>query len=344
MRRYSLLFLFTLATAAWAQTPLDHAELPLARGKLLWSAGQGLTVLLDGQTVFRAPGSEFVLHDKAWTTQLFNSSKPTSAKLEQRGAQQVLTVVCANDKCQATQVITAGPGDHCEIAWRWTQDGWDDAALQLACGKPAESFFAGSAFEALVGQRTVSGTIPAVYSDKAAHPVSGAARLTVKSLFGTAVVTSTRPMTLYDYKQRHGAFWLGCDVPVPRGQEDRCTFTVDLAPPDLVLAGVRVTGVRFTDPIVDGQATVALKLAAAGGPRKVRLEAELRGVGQSVKGESAAELSEAAQDLEVRLQALTQGSGELVAVLKDAGDGRELVRLPVLPVTVQQALAVSASR
>ncbi len=344
MSRFALLVGCLVAVPLLAQDTLEHAELPLAHGQLQWTAGGGLTVLLAGQPVFAAPGTEFVLHDQAWTKQLFNSRTPATTRLTQADGRTVLTVTFAADQCHAEQVITAGPGDQFEITWRWRQDKFDGPGLQLAFTKPVESYFAGAAYEATVGGQPVTGTIPVVYDAKRPQPISGAAELTVRSLFGTVKVAATQPMALYDYAKRHGAFWLGCDLPAPRGQDGQCTYRAELAAPDLTFGDVRLTGLNYTGTVTDGQAMVSLKLATtAAGRRPVRLSAELRGEGAPASAEATAELTGQPQTIEVRLPAPRAGQAALHALLQD-GDRREVLRLPVLPVTVVPPMAVTAGR
>jgi len=260
MHRFALLLGCLFVAPLVAQDTLDRAELPLAHGSLSWSAGGGLAVSLGRQKVCLAAGAEFVLHDVAWTKQLFTSRQPTSARLLKQADRTVLTVVYAEPRCRAEQTITAGPGDHFEVAWRWQQTGWDAAAVQLAWAKPAEGFWAGASYEATAGGKPVKGTIPVVFSEQNRHPFSSATQLTVRSLFGTVRFEASKPVSLFDYPERHGAFWLGCDVPVPRGREDSCVFKADLAAPDLVVSGVRLTGLTASATVADGQASVAMRL------------------------------------------------------------------------------------
>ncbi|MCZ7600382.1 MAG: hypothetical protein M5U09_25310 [Gammaproteobacteria bacterium] len=205
--------------AIHAPEPVQTAVLPLADGVIRWSAGDGYSIEFRGQPAFAANGSAYVLHDPKWTRQLYNSGRqPGTATLEQTGDRSILRLSYAPGVMTASQNITRRAGQPLRGELEYRQDAAEPASLQVGFAKPVEAFFAGAEFEVTSGGQTVAGRIPAVYDKARAHPFSNATAIAVRSLFGTVNLTSTRPLVLFDYAQRHGTLWLGLDEPLPAGE------------------------------------------------------------------------------------------------------------------------------
>ncbi|NUP99548.1 MAG: hypothetical protein HUU35_06805, partial [Armatimonadetes bacterium] len=223
----ALLIVLSLLTvpAVVAEPVVGEATLPLGEGELRWRRGEGLTLRYREQRLWLPGGSDLVLHDPAWTTQHWNSSNyPPTGELQRDGQRHLLTLVYEGGGMAATQTISAEPNGRFGIVWRLRQDNWQPASLQLTVAKPAEAFLAGAQFEATVGGKPVSGTIPEVFDPKRKQPVAGATAMVFRSLFGTVDLKASEPLAVYDYEKRNGAFWLGFDRPLPRGEEQ--TFSL----------------------------------------------------------------------------------------------------------------------
>ncbi|MCC7495620.1 MAG: hypothetical protein IT204_24935 [Fimbriimonadaceae bacterium] len=329
-----------------AQTAVTSAELPLPNGLARWEAHEGWSITYRGQRVCLPLSSELVLHDPAWTTQYFNSSRSGD-----RGqlhslpdGRRQLTVEYRSSGFQATQTVTAGPGDQLEVAWVWRQDGWDRASLQLGFPKPVESWWAGAPCELETSGRTTTGQVPLTYQKDRGQPFSGFERITARTWFGTAELRSTRPLAWYDYANRGGAFFVGWDLPVPRGQEQRATLTLRLAAPDLAAGGVRLSGLQVPELVVDRRWRGTLQLSReAAGPAQVTLTAEAR-QGDRPVGRVERVVTLDGQPQPAALELDLTATGRLSVVCTVATAAGVLLRSAPLAVTAEEALRVTPGR
>ncbi len=330
--------------ALQAPEPVQSAVLPLADGAIRCSASGGYSIEFRGQPVFAANSSAFVLHDPAWTKQLYNSGRQlATATLDRQGERSVLAITYAPGVMTATQTIIAGPGNRFEVTCDYRHDAAEPAALQLGFAKPVEAFFAGSEYTATSGGQAVTGRIPATFDKARAHPLSNATALIVRSLFGTVALTSTRPLVMFDYAQRHGAFWLGLDEPQPAGEGRTLTISGELTPPDMTIEGARITGLQLETTVVDRRldAVVSAARTAGGRARRVALEVTPE---QGEPARAAADLPDGGPQplaLAVPLSQLGRHTSRLL--LLDAAGG-ELYRGPAMAVDSVAAMRVAPSR
>lgn len=332
-----------LAPAA-AQELVGGATLALPHGELRWAAGEGWSLRYRGATVLLANRSELVLHDPKWTGQYANNAnlKP-AARLTRDGVRQLLSLDYRGEGWSATQELIAGPGDTVTVRWRYRQERWPDAQVQLGLPKPAESFFAGAGWSATAGQDQRQGVVPEAFKDRTL--LSNVDSAVFHSLLGTVSVQSTRPLVLFDYPKRYGGFWLGYDAAVPVGQEQTVEITVRLAPAELTVDGVTVSDYTVTEAVTDGRLTVSLKARRQpGGPATLRLLLAAR-KGEAPAGEARAELALSEQPRRLAAELPLQHPGRYqVRIAFPLADGRDLLRPRTIAVQVPPALVVTPGR
>jgi len=330
--------------AIQAAEPVTSAVLPLADGAIRWSAGSGYRLEFRGQPVFAANSSAYVLHDPGWTKQLYNSGRqPETATLETKGEQQILHLSYGAGVMTASQTLISGPGNRFALVCEYRHDAAEPAALQLGFAKPVESFFAGSAFEVTSGGKPLTGRIPEAYDKAQSRPFSNATAITVRSLLGTVTLTSSRPLTMYDYAKRYGTLWLGLDEPLPAGETRTLTIEGELSPPDMIIEGARITGLQLEPVIVDRRldAVVTASRNAAGRARQAVIEVTAEAE-QTARIEADLSVGEPrAVALTVPLMRLGRHTCRLL--LLDAA-GTELYRGPAMTVQAVAAMSVAPSR
>ncbi|UCH34152.1 MAG: hypothetical protein JSV65_16665 [Armatimonadota bacterium] len=265
----------------------ERVELKLDRCRLVWRAQQGLDVERDGMRVFSAYPQEFTLHTRDWKKAHFDSSRDRGrARLARRGAAHVLTIEHAVPGFRWTERIVAGPGDRFRFECEYVQDAWDDAALQLGFSRPTEHWFAGAAFESDAAAQRADGIIPLSFDPAQPHPFTGASDITISSLFGRVEIAASKPITLYDYDNRWGHFWLGLDEDLPKGEERSFAIEVRLSPAVVAQSGLRLSAFHLPAEVGDGRLAASFAARAesaaaervsvtlsATSPRGERLEA-----------------------------------------------------------------------
>ena len=337
--------LLLLAAGAAGAGP-DRVEIPLDRARLVWTAGGGLAVSYEGVPVFEAHSGEITVHPRDWSRALFRSNDtPVEATFERRGEQQVLTVRWAGGGFKAVERVIAGPGDRYRLEWRYSQDAWDDASIQLGLSRPTERFFAGATFRGQAAGAPIAGAIPVKAPANTNNPFAGASEVALSSFFGTVRLKAGKPTTLYDYAQRNGTFFLGIDEPMPRGKELEFTVDVELAPALLERDGVVATRLRLPSAVEDGDLRAGLELARKpDGPARVRVAL----VGTDAAGrpfEVAREVALGPQAKEVALvHPLAQaGTARCALVVAALPGGKEILRTPEAALPVLPLLAVVPS-
>ncbi len=263
------------AVCAQADQP-ERVEIKLDHCALLWRPAVGLEIRYNGQPAFYANVSELVVHPADWSRQLYNSSSdPGQTQVAEEGGKRVIRTTHEKDGFHWTETTTAGPGDRVRVEYTCRQEGWDDAHLQLGFSRPVENWFAGASFEANAARKRPDGRIPLQFDPAQEHPFDGATQMKINSLFGQVEITATKPVSLYDYKSRGGAFWLGLDEKLTKGQE--LTFAIDVAfsPTRLELPGLTVADIALPDRVDDGRLTVAATLTRTDqGPERVKVSVE----------------------------------------------------------------------
>jgi len=301
----------------------DRVEITLDRCRLLWQARQGLDVEYNGVPVFAAYPDELTLHTRDWKQCHYRSGADAGgARLTTRGATQVLTVEHDSAGLRWSETITAGPGDRFRVEYEYAQDAWDDAALQVGFSQPLEHWFAAAAFEADTSSKRADGIIPVAFDPARPQPFDGARRVIVRSLFGQVEITAARPVSLFDYQQRNGRFWLGLDEPLPKGEKRTFAIEVRFTPAELRCGPIALSRLQLPARVDDGRLTVsatARALQPSPAPVKVILTAT------SPRGERAETVSEMipARDsdapLAMALPALEPGVYTYRLTVADAG-------------------------
>lgn len=346
MRPRHILAVAFAAAAVGGQEPVTHCELTYGDLSLRWIAGEGLTVSYRGRRAFVPYPAEYTLHDPAWKGHYYASSanRPT-ATLRRDGEKAILAVEYPTVGFAGGWTLTAGPDETFSVEYRYRQDRWDDAHLQLGFAKPAEGFWAGSQATVTTARGTAELVIPSEFDPARRTPIVGATAIQLRSVFGTLAITCDRPVTLYDYEQRHGAFFLGYDEPVPRGEERSFRIEVRASPPRFEVGGLVLGGVALPDRVEDGVLPVGITLARReDGPRQVTFRVSLkRAEGEPTVAETTAEPTAEPRPVSVALPARLPGEYNVELALLDPA-GRPLWTLASTPVSVLMPFVATPER
>ncbi|NPV47953.1 MAG: hypothetical protein HPY69_13410 [Armatimonadetes bacterium] len=234
-----------LAMQAAAQTKpvrieLDHLTLK-------WDLDSGLTVWCDGRMMLGGSVSPVVAYPPgwAWSHRTWGSDM-VSVEVERTDSNQVLRIICRDDKVWWKQVVTAYPGDRFSIGYWFTQTGWGTPLNSEVClCTPVTSWFAGATYKVNGPAGPREGQIPLQY-EGVDHPFASATEITFDALYGTLSISATAGLTLYDYAHR-SHFWLGRDAAWPQGQQQHweADFAFEAKPFDV--AGLRLANLRVPD-------------------------------------------------------------------------------------------------
>ena len=330
-------------SVAEAAEGVSRAQLVSGETAVTWTGGSNLQIEYKGRPVFKPNASGLVLHDSGWTGHYYDNRAGTAVgQLAEANGSQTLVIRHPTKGFACTQTVTVGPGDRVSMEFRYRQDQWDDAGLQLGFGKPDEGFWAGSAFVAEGASGRASGTIPLVFAPVTKHPFRAADRVILRSPFGTLRLTASRPVTLHDYEQRHGTFWLGLDEPLPRGEERVFRVEMALTPAQFEVGGLVLGDLSVTERVADGLLRAGLRLArTANGPTQVILKVEVRRDGEASLVESVSiECAEAPQLTHVSVPVLKPGPCRVVLSIHDAATRGVIWQTSALQATVVPALTV----
>ncbi|MBI2297680.1 MAG: hypothetical protein HYU66_01790 [Armatimonadetes bacterium] len=231
-----------------------------------------------------------------WTRQYYNSSthQPT-ATLETAADRKTLRVEFPDDGLRCTQIITSGPGEKLTLDYRYRQTRWDDGALQLGFAKPTEGFWAGADFQTEGRGGQLRAVVPVTFDPARRNPFVNATAISLQSIFGNLRISADKGLTLYDYEQRGGAFFLGFDERLPVGEEHTFHFELTFSPPRVEAGGLVLGGLALPDSIEDGLLRAGIRLSrAADGPREVtvRVSATRAGAAAVVAEAKAAPAAE----------------------------------------------------
>jgi len=233
-----VLFAAAVGTASGA----EPIRIALDRCTVQWSEAEGVSVLYDDQLVLGGDPQPVYPHPPDWAWG-YRPTAPVTAVLDRRGEQQVLRLQCADAKVHWTETVTAGPGDRIRVAYSYKQAAWDEAvSVQVCLFRPVPSWLAGAEFRATGPGGEASGRIPDEY--ESAHPFGAATRAELLGLSMGLTLEATRPLTLFDYPARNH-FWLGCDEPLPKGEERSWSAELVFAGRAVVRRGVRLEGFRL---------------------------------------------------------------------------------------------------
>ena len=341
------LLAWTSALGAQPAGP-DRLEIKLDRAALLWRAQTGLEVRYNSQPVFLAYPGVLAVHTADWQKALYRSDADRGrVEVKTEGERRVIRVEHPTEGFRWAETITAGPGDQLKVEYTYSQDAWDDAHLQLGFSKPVEGWFAGATFETDAPTKRADGRIPLQFDPAQPHPFDGATRVKVGSLFGQAEITTTKPVSLYDYENRGGAFWLGLDEPLPKGQELTFAIEVRLSPTRLELPGLALSDLVLPTVVDDGRLTVDATLTAAeGGPQHAKLAvAATSAKGVTVQGAAEVMLKAGKPTLARLALPLPQpGKYTYKLTLSSLPDGAELFASQPLTLEVLPVLTVQPGR
>ena len=251
----------------------ERVEMKLDRCRLVWRAHQGLDVEYGGAPVFTAYPDELTVHTTDWKRVHYRSaSERGSVRLTRRGATQMVAVEHVSQGFRWTETIAAGPGDRFRIEYKYVQNAWDDASLQLGFSRPMEQWFAGASFDTDAASKRADGVIPMQFDPARPHPFDGATRLSVKSLFGQVEIRTTKPVSWFDYERRDGHFWLGLDEVLPKGRAGTFAIELRLSPAVMEGRGILLSHLSLPAEVEDGRLAVSLTVRATeGGPERVKL-------------------------------------------------------------------------
>lgn len=330
------LALLALASAAAAQGPLPAAELRSGDALLRWENGVGWTLSLAGTPLWSPVGDELVLHDPGWTRRYFdtNDAKPEVALAAEDG-RPLLTRAWRADRFAATQRVTIDDAGRFVIEWTYRQDGWDAAGLQVGLGRPREEIWAGATFSSDRGD----GTVPLTFQN---GPAFGPrSEVTLRSLFATLQLATSRPVSLYDYANRNGHFWLGFDEPLPRGEERSFRAVFSVGAPNLSAGGVTIAGFEVPRRVTGGSFVPHIRLTRdAGGPDEVIVRVEVTDeAGETLAAEAIARPAAEPVSVLPALSLLVAGRYRVSITIR-AGDDR-LLAAPPLSVDVVSPLRVT---
>lgn len=349
MSRTALVSLLLLLGAASSGYCADPVRIQLDRALLTWTPRQGLEVRYAGAPVFVPYPSELTAHPADWSRALFRSDERVPrVTLTRRGKRQVLTAQWPQGDLQATMVLTAGPGDRYRIEWRYSQNAWDDACLQLGLSRPAESFLAGALFRGLAGGRPVEGIVPLQPPTSTTHPFAGVTEITLSSIGATAVLKASKPITLYDYadRGRGTGFFLGLEEPLPRGKELSFAMEVELKPASVESEGLVLSRLQVPSRVDDGLLQASVQVRRRSGPAThVRLT--LTGTaadGQELRVVQDAPVSGKAKEVALALRAAQPGTLRCSLAVATLPGGQEVYRSPGFNVVVLPPLTVLPGR
>ncbi|HQK94279.1 MAG TPA: hypothetical protein PLD23_12280 [Armatimonadota bacterium] len=236
------LALVLLAAAVGTASGAEPIRIALDRCTVEWSEADGVSVLYDDQLVLGGDPQPVYPHPPDWSWG-YRPAAPVTAALERRGDTQVLRLQCADAKVRWTQTVTAGPGDRVRVAYSYRQLAWDEAvSVQVCLFRPAPSWLAGAEFHATGPGGKASGRIPDDYESP--HPFGAATRAELLGPSMGLTLEASRPLMLFDYPARNH-FWLGCDEPLPRGEERGWSADLAFEGRAIVVRGVRLEGFRL---------------------------------------------------------------------------------------------------
>jgi len=330
-----------------AQQTVEQAKLRSGNIILTWKANEAFRITYDGHPVFAPYANQLTVHNPEWSAALYRSrGQFEQAILTRKGSVQELKIRYRQADLRWSQTITAGPGNRLRIEYVYRQDRWDGMGLELGVARPVEEFWAGSLLDVLSGQTRGLMVVPISYNPVlGSHPLKEAYEFRLHSRFGTLYWKSTQPVMLWDYQSRGGAFVIGFDRPLPRGQEIRFAVQMEMAPPKAIAGGIRVDRVECPSKVNDGFLRAGLVLARTiSGPSTVKALLRVKTpTGKESVLSKTIPLSAKPTRLEHRMVVLEEGDRRADLVIA-AKDGKELIRVPGMPVRVGPMAAMGPDR
>ncbi|MBC7288464.1 MAG: hypothetical protein H5T86_10560, partial [Armatimonadetes bacterium] len=323
------------------QARMNSVDVSNGDVRVVWQSATGMSIVYRGVEAFSAYPDEFTLHDPGWTTAYYRSREGNStATWEKRGRTVVVQVADDSQHFFYRKRVSLFAEGRIVEEFEYGQRDLDKASLQLGW-RPAVEVLDGAAFSVLSGSGRQSSVMTRGYSGQRVL-FDGATELQFRSAFGAITIKSSRPMTLYDYRNQ-GQFWLGWDVPLEKGRIYRERVEVTFAPGSAEGGGVRLSDLTWSRRVTDGYFKLSGTLARSpGGPQTAALVVTAsRGEEVALRRRSELRLSKpvpAAVSLP-----LPQPGSYSVGVTITSPDGQELLRLPDLKVDVAKILSAVPS-
>ncbi|NOY79919.1 MAG: hypothetical protein GXP31_02825 [Kiritimatiellaeota bacterium] len=243
----------------------------------LWQRGRGGRIV-RGSQVFDPYPDEFTVHDTGWKRAFYKSAsgraraESAPAKPEDGGCG--LVVGDETEHFMYRQRVELPAPDTVRIVYEYMNRDLADARLQLG-SRPSVLWISGARYRVTTGGKTVAGQLSGEYGGRRILWGDITEAEFSKVPFGTMILRSTRPMTLYDYRKTH-QFWLGWDQPLERGKLYRSTVTIAFKPFAADVGGVRMRDLEWDREVRDGTFRIRLRLTRVPPDGPKRLQARLQ--------------------------------------------------------------------
>lgn len=292
------------ASGALCAEDLSRAETSAGDVAVLWRAGVGTEITWRDVAAFTPYGSQYVVHDAAWTRHQYTSRSGTPrASLAEADGEQVIAITDSTDVFSFTKTISLHPDGRLVIEHEFGQTGLDDAHLQLGM-LPAVPWLDGARYRVVTGEGQETGRMTHGRGDRRVL-WSDIRELSFESLFGTWTMTSTHGMTLYDDRDK-GSFFLGWDQVLEDGERYTERLELTFEPVSISAAGLRIDDFTWEREVRDGRANLYMTVTPqADGAEGLRLRL------QAMRGdEMVAETSQPAATGDVELALALPDPGE----------------------------------
>ncbi len=264
------------------QIEVSSASVRLTRGGLefQWRRGVGDRVRYHQLPVLVPYADEFTVHDPAWKQTFYSSRRSTAvAKLSGADSQppgHAAVIADANAHFRWRKRVDMPDPATLRLAYEYSIEDRTDARLQLGF-RPAPAWLSGAQYRVTVQGKVETGRLGTEYSGRRILWSGITEAEFTKVPFGSCIVRSTEPMTLYDVRKQN-QFWLGWDLALEKGRTYHATMTIAFKPFTADIAGVRIRNVEWTREVRDGVFRVGMELAAGspGAPRSLRARLRLR--------------------------------------------------------------------
>ncbi len=335
--------LFILRPGVAGPAALTSAQFSVGDVTVEWASRRGLSIHYRGAAAFLPYADEFTVHNRKWTRAFYRMRTGRStATLTRRGDAQVLAITDADEHFFYKKTVTVEPGGRVRVEFEYGQRGLQDARLQLGW-RPSVAWLSGAQFEVVDSGKPQTGRMTTDYSGRRVLWPS-LTRMAFTSVFGKFTMTSTRGMTLYDYRQRR-QFWLGWDHELKDGETYKATVELRFEPFQGEIAGMKVAALTWTREVLDGYLTVTIDLARApGGPGRVRCQVACKPDERTrLERTAEARLTDKPTRVTLRLPVARPGAFSAALDLLDPASGRVWYSLQPLNFEVRPTLRFFAA-
>jgi len=260
--------------ATWAR--LDRGSL-----RVLWQQGRGTRISWCGMQAFDPYPDELTVHDPGWKRTFYKSAHGRARAREMPAdvsgkAPAGVEITDFNTHFRWCKRVTMPSDGVVRIEYEYTNLDRPDARLQLGF-RPSGVWLSSAQFTVLAGGKEHTGRLGSDYSGRRILWSDLTRAEFRRPPFGILDVSSTTPMTLYDYR-RQQQFWLGWDESLPQGRMMRAVVTISFRPFHADAAGIRLQDFEWTRDVPDGFFRVRGRMAwaeHAEGPRRVEAVVEI---------------------------------------------------------------------